>query len=365
MVKDTNIRSLMREHLLGIEAYAGVQPPEVLAERIGVHVDQIIKLDANENPYGPSPKVAGVLAGYNGYPVYPDPQQRRIRQVIAGYVGTTPEHIVAGSGSDELIDLLIRLFIDPGDVLIQCTPTFGMYESFARVCGAELISIPRDGHFDLDIPSICEAANKGSKMIFIPSPNNPTGNLVTEVAVRELLDSGIMVVVDEAYYEFSGSTVALMVDKYPNLIVLRTFSKWAGLASLRIGYGVMHPIVAERLMAIKPPYNITAASELALIASLDDKELLLSRVGKLVQSRENLFKELGDIKGLTPFPSKANFILCHVSNGKGSWLYNELAKRGVFVRYYGKPPIEDYLRISIGLPDQNQALLTILKKTLL
>jgi len=174
-----------------------------------------------------------------------------------------------------------------------------------------------------------------------------------------------MVVVDEAYYEFSGSTVALMVDKYPNLIVLRTFSKWAGLASLRIGYGVMHPIVAERLMAIKPPYNITAASELALIASLDDKELLLSRVGKLVQSRENLFKELGDIKGLTPFPSKANFILCHVSNGKGSWLYNELAKRGVFVRYYGKPPIEDYLRISIGLPDQNQALLTILKKTLL
>ena len=364
MPKPTDIRSLMRSHLLDMEPYEGVDPPEVLAQRAGVPADRVIKLDANENPYGPSPKVVEALAHYKAYPIYPDPQQRRVREAIAEYAATTADRVVAGVGSDEIIDLLMRLFLEPGDDVVQCTPTFGMYASFAQVCGAKLISVPRDELFDIDVTGIREAANQGAKMLFIPSPNNPTGNMVSEAVVRELLDTGMVVVVDEAYYEFAGSTVATLVPAYSNLVVLRTFSKWAGLASLRLGYGIMDPVVAERLMTIKPPYNITVASELALLASLEDSDLLLSRVKALVQAREELSQRLAEFKELIPWPSNANFILCRGPQGRGSWLYNELAKRGVFVRYYSTPPIEDFIRISVGLPEQNEALVTALREIL-
>lgn len=362
MAKFTDIRHMMRSHLVDMEPYEGVDPPEVLAQRAGVPAERIVKLNANENPYGPSPKVAVALAQYKNYPIYPDPQQRRVREAIAEYTDTTPDRVVAGLGSDELIDLLMRLFLESGDGVIQCPPTFGMYASFARVCGARIVSVPRNEAFDIDVPAIQAAAKQGAKMVFIPSPNNPTGNLVSEVGVRNLLDTGMVVVVDEAYYEFSGSTMTPLVPAYPNLVVLRTFSKWAGLASLRIGYGIMDPVVAERLMTIKPPYNITIASELALFASLDDRDLLLSRVDALVAGREELLQRLAKFRDLTTWPSSGNFILCRGPKGKGDWIYHELAKRGVFVRYYSTDPIEDCFRVSVGLPSQHDDLINALRE---
>ena len=364
MAKRNDIRSLMRPHLLDMEPYEGVDPPELLAQWAGIPVERIVKLNGNENPYGPSPKVVKALAEYTDYHIYPDPQQRRVREALAEYSATTPDQVVAGVGSDELIDLLMRLFLEPGDGVVLCTPTFGMYASFAQVNGGRLIEVPRDGGFNIDMPGVRKAAEQGGKMAFIASPDNPTGNLVSEATVRELLDTGMLVVVDEAYYEFAGSTVASLVPDYSNLVVLRTLSKWAGLASLRLGYGIMDPVVAERLMTVKPPYNITIASELALFASLTDKELLLSRVQALIQAREELFHQLAEFKGLTPLPSHANFILCRGSQGKGQWLYEELAKRGVFIRYYSAPPLQDSIRTSVGLPEQNRALVGALQEIL-
>ena len=362
MPKRNDIRSLMRPHLLDMQSYEGVDPPELLAQRAGIPVERIVKLNGNENPYGPSPKVVKALAEYTEYHIYPDPQQRRVREALAEYVGTTPDRVVAGVGSDELIDLLMRLFLEPGDGVVQCAPTFGMYASFAQVNGGRLMEVPRDQGFDVDVPGVRKAAEQGAKMTFIASPNNPTGNLVSEATVRELLDTGMLVVVDEAYYEFAGSTVEPLVGEYSNLVVLRTLSKWAGLASLRLGYGIMDPAVAERMMTIKPPYNITIASELALFASLADKELLLSRVRALTGAREELFQQLAEFKELTPLPSRANFILCRGPEGKGQWLYEELANRGVFVRYYSAPPLQDSIRTSVGLPEENRALVGALQE---
>ena len=364
MPKRNDIRSLMRPHLLDMQSYEGVDPPELLAQRAGIPVERIVKLNGNENPYGPSPKVVKALAEYTEYHIYPDPQQRRAREALAEYVGTTPDRVVAGVGSDELIDLLMRLFLEPGDGVVLCTPTFGMYASFAQVNGARLMEVPRDQGFDIDVPGVRKAVEQGAKMTFIASPNNPTGNLVSEATVRELLDTGMLVVVDEAYYEFAGSTVEPLVGEYSNLVVLRTLSKWAGLASLRLGYGIMDPVVAERMMTVKPPYNITIASELALFASLADKELLLSRVRALTGAREELFQQLAKFKELTPVPSRANFILCRGPEGKGQWLYEELANRGVFVRYYRDPPLQDSIRTSVGLPEQNRALVGALREIL-
>lgn len=362
MPKRKDIRSLMRPHLLGIQPYEGVDPPELLAQRSGIPIERIVKLNGNENPYGPSPKVMKALAEYTEYHIYPDPQQRRVREALSEYVGTTPDRVVAGVGSDEIIDLLMRLFLKPGDGVVLCTPTFGMYASFAQVNEGRLVEVPRDHWFDIDVSGVRKAAEQGAKMTFIASPNNPSGNLVSETVVRELLETDLLVVVDEAYYEFAGATVAPLVGEYSNLVVLRTLSKWAGLASLRLGYGIMDPAVAECMMTVKPPYNITIASELALFASLADKELLLSRVRAITEAREELIKELAKFKELTPVPSHANFVLCRAPEGKGQWIYEELANRGVFVRYYSAPPLQDSIRTSVGLPEENRALLSALQE---
>ncbi|MSQ21951.1 MAG: histidinol-phosphate transaminase [Dehalococcoidia bacterium] len=354
----------MLPHMLDAVPYAAVDPPSVLAARAGLAEDDIAKLDANENPYGPSPKVAEALASYKGYHIYPDPQQRRIREALAAYAGTTPDRIVAGVGSDELIDLLLRLFVAPGDRVIDCVPTFGMYASFVSVVGGELVSVPRTKTFDVDIEAIRKEARQGAKVIFLASPNNPSGNLLSEATLRQLLSLDLLVVVDEAYYEFAGATLAHLIPQHSNLVVLRTFSKWAGLAGMRLGYGIMDPAVAERLMVIKPPYNLSVAAEIALLASLDDKALLLSRVQSIVAERDSLFARLRRIPGLVPLPSRANFILCRLAKGQGHRVYQELAKRGIFVRYYDTDLLRDYIRLSVGLPQQNKALVEALQMIL-
>ncbi|MFH1140964.1 MAG: histidinol-phosphate transaminase [Chloroflexota bacterium] len=364
MPKTKDIRSLMLPHMLDAIPYAAVDPPSVLAARAGIPEDDIAKLDANENPYGPSPKVAEALASYKGYHIYPDPQQRRVREVLASYADTTPERIVSGVGSDELIDLLLRLFVAPGDRVINCVPTFGMYASFVSVVGGELVPVLRSETFDVDMEGIRKAARKGAKVIFLASPNNPTGNLVAEATVRQLLELDMVVVVDEAYYEFASTTLAPLVPQYSNLVVLRTFSKWAGLAGIRLGYGIMDPVIAERLMVVKPPYNLSVAAEVALLASLDDKALLLSRVQSIVAERESLFAHLRQIPGLVPLPSRANFILCRLPRGQGHRVYQELARRGIFVRYYDMPLLRDYIRVSVGLPHQSKALVEALQTIL-
>ncbi|MBI4338359.1 MAG: histidinol-phosphate transaminase [Chloroflexi bacterium] len=364
MNERTDIRRLMRPHLVEAEPYAAIDPPEVLARMAGIPEEQIIKLDGNENLYGASPGVQQALASCRTYHIYPDPQQRRVRHALAEYAGTTPDRVVAGAGSDELIDLLLRLFVGPGDRVIQSVPTFAMYATFTHLVGGTMVSVPRDETFDLDLEAIGREARQGAKVLFLTSPNNPTGNLVSQETVQESLKMGLVVVVDEAYYEFAGSTVASLVPEHNNLVVLRSFSKWAGLAGLRIGYGLMDPAVAERLLVIKPPYNITVASEIALLASLQDRELLLSRVKSLVEERDRLFVELGRFPQLTPVPSSANFILCRLRQGKGRSLYGELARRGIFVRYYDTPLLRDYIRVSVGLAHHNRALVSALQAIL-
>ncbi|MEE8443580.1 MAG: histidinol-phosphate transaminase [Dehalococcoidia bacterium] len=364
MTSPKDIRSLMLPRLLDMVAYDAIDPPEVLARQAGIPEDQVIKLDGNENLYGASPKVAEALARYGDYHIYSDPQQRRVREALASYAGTTMDRVVAGTGSDELIDLLLRLFVGPGERVIQCVPGFGMYGSFTYLVGGEVVSVPLSESFDIDVGSIREAAQDGGKILFLTSPNNPTGNLISETTIRQLLELNLLVVVDEAYFEFSGSTVAHLVPEYSNLVVLRTFSKWAGLAGMRMGYGIMDTAVADRLLVIKAPYNLTVATEVALLASLEDKELLLSRVRTIVEERDRLFAQLEKMNGLTPLPSHANFILCRMQGGGASRVYQELAARGIFIRYYNNPLLRDYIRLSVGLPHHNRAVVEALQAIL-
>jgi histidinol-phosphate aminotransferase len=360
MAKDRDALSLVRPHLLQVKAYAAAEPPEALAERAGVHEADIVKLNANENPYGASPHVQRALANLGRVPIYPDPEQTAVRQALGRYVGIGPEHIVAGNGSDEIIDLLFRVFLAPGDALINCTPTFGMYSFTAHVNDVRVVEAPRGDRFEVDTAAVLKAAGEGAKAVVLASPNNPTGNNTPLDAVERLLHAGVMVIIDEAYQEFGGESAVSLVAEHPNLAVLRTLSKWAALAGLRVGYGVMGTELTELLMRIKPPYSVSQAAEAALLASLKDVVLLREWVGMMVEERERMSEMLASVPGVQPWPSSANFILCQLPEGRGQAVYEGLARRGVFVRYFSHPRLRDCVRISVGLPQHTDRLMEAL-----
>ncbi len=360
----SRIEDFVRPHLRNIETYEAVDPSEVLAKEAGVSLDEVIKLNGNENPYGCSERVVDAVASLRSFHIYPDPQQRTMREALSKYVGLGPDYIVAGSGCDEIIDLLLRLFLEPGDEVLECNPTFGMYAFSTRICGGKIKSVPRNKVFDVDVDGVKMALGKNTKMIFIASPNNPTGNLTSEGDIRSILETGIVVVVDETYYEFSKATLAHLVPQYDNLVVLRSLSKWAGLAGLRIGYGIMSASLVRHLIDIKPPYNVNAAAEVALLASLEDAPLLLQRVESIIKERNRFYAELQKVEGVLAYPSYGNFILCQFNPGKGYQVYKDLAKRGIFVRYFNTSRLQSSMRISIGTEEQMDKVMSVLRETM-
>lgn len=359
-----DIAGLVLEHLREPQGYDGVRSLEAMAAESGIPSDKIIRLNGNENSFGPSPKVSRALADFDQYNRYPDPDQRALRESLGSYLGVDPEHIVVGNGSDELIDLITRLFVGPGDNVIEPTPTFGMYRFSARLVNAEVVSVPRHNDFEIDVNSIGQVVDQNTKVIFIASPNNPTGNLASESQVLALLKLGAIVVVDEAYFEYCGQTSMALLSDHPNLIVLRTFSKWAGLAGLRVGLGVMDPAVSKLMMTIKPPYNLNRAAEVALLASLKDLDLLMGRIEPVIHERERLSSLLKGIPEVTPIPSRTNFMMVRLPEGRGMEIYQALARQGVFVRYYDNEEMKDCLRVSIGMPSESDGFVDALIKVL-
>jgi histidinol-phosphate aminotransferase len=357
-----DIKKYMRKHLAGFGRYSASTSPETLAGKVDVPVDKIVKLDANENPYGCSPRVAAALAANPDFNIYPDDGQQSLRELLAGYAGADASRIVAGGGSNQLIDLLVRLFVEPGEEVINCVPTFDIYRFSTEIAGGKVVNVTRGEDYAVDVGKVQAAVTPKTKLIFLASPNNPTGNVTPEQAIVKLLGTGLPVVLDEAYYEFSGQTMVPQVEKYPNLIVLRTFSKWAGLAGLRVGYGIFPPAVADSLMAIKVPYNVNLAAIIAVRESLQDLGYLQGMVQAIIQERNRLYAELSEITWLKPFPSQANFIYCRVLEGDARRLYLDLQQRGILVRYFDNPLLANGIRISVGKPEQTDALLDALRK---
>ncbi len=400
---------LFRPELTTMQPYVPIHPFEVVSQRLGRAPELIVKLDANENPYGPSPRAVEAMAGYPWLHIYPDPQSTELRAALAEYAGVPAECILAGHGADELIDLLGRLLLSPGDAMIDCPPTFGMYAFCAAVNGACLINVPRRADFSIDVDAIERIAapepasgyddfgwldavtvdcGEGSrhgedayrepsrrdsinerygyprpKLLFLCSPNNPDGGLLPAADLERLLRLPLVVVVDEAYIEFAraGASYIDWVASHANLVVLRTFSKWAGLGGLRVGYGVFPPAILEQLWKIKQPYNVNVAGSRAAIASLADRDYLLGNVAKLVAEREQLCAELARFDFLQPAPgSQSNFILCQVLGRDARQLKLDLEQQGVLVRHFAKPGVANCIRVSVGRPVDTDALLAAL-----
>lgn len=354
------IENLMRPHMAKFTTYHGVDPSEKLAEDAGIKPEDVIRLNANENPYGALPEVSAALKDIPLH-LYPDPNQRRLRQALSKYTGQPVERIIAGAGGDEIIDLLMRLFVDSGQIVLDCEPTFGMYSFAARLADAEIASIPRNGNWDLDTPAMLNAIDDRARIVFLASPNNPTGNLLTESDARALLETGVIVCVDETYYEFSNSSLSRLLEEYENLVILRSFSKWAGIAGLRVGYAIASEKLISHLMDIKQPYNINIAGETAVLTALANRELLLERASSLVSQRKRIEEWIDGTDGISFYPSEGNFLLCRFDHLSAEDAYVGLAKHGIFVRRFPQSVLEHSLRISAGTPEQTDRLIDALQ----
>lgn len=361
----------IRSHLEALPPYTPIEPFEVLSARLGRAPNEIIKLDANENPYGPSPRARQALAALEFPHIYPDPESRALRETLAEFTGLRMENLMAGAGADELIDLLLRVFIEPGDCVLNCPPSFGMYPFDTRLNAGRLVEIPRKPDFSLDLNGIREAVREYSpKILFLAAPNNPDGSMPPPATIESLLSLPLMVVLDEAYIEFSGqgrlgenATWLGKVLDYENLVVLRTFSKWAGLAGLRVGYGAFPGWLMPALWKSKQPYNINVAASQAAMASLEEIEYLEEIVARLRQERERLYGMLQDISWLQPYPTQSNYILCKVLSGDAAQLKADLAAHyGILVRYFNTPGLQDHIRISAGRPTDTDALMEALMR---
>ena len=356
------LKNLIRPDIADMAPYTPIVPFDVLSQRLGIPAEDIIKLDANENPYGPSPRIYQALADETYYHIYPDPDSTSLRQALSQYTGIDATHIVAGHGADELIDLLIRLFVAPGDAVINCPPTFGMYRFDTELNAGRVIDIERNEDFSLDTQKSVDIVTSRSniKILFVTSPNNPDGGMLDDACLRRLLQLPLIVVLDEAYIEFAGESRADWVLEHENLIVLRTFSKWAGLAGLRVGYGIFPHWILSHLLKIKQPYNVNLAGATAALASLSDVCQLQENVQKVVEERGRLYQALQAFDFLEPYPSNANFILARVINRSAAALKTMLAERGILIRYFDTPRLHNHVRISVGTPSQTSALLETL-----
>lgn len=357
----------VRPDIAQMEGYTPILPFEVLSQRLGRDPQDIVKLDANENPYGPSPKALEALASGKYFHIYPDPESTELRDALSAYTGVTRDRLLAGMGADELIDLVLRVVLQPGDVVVDCPPSFGMYPFSTAVNSGKYVKVWRNKDFSLNVEALEQTVTEqNGKILILCSPNNPDGSTLNDETLRRLLKLPVLVLLDEAYADFAeydGYRSHLdWVLEYDNLAVLRTFSKLAGLAGLRVGYGAFPEWLLPHMWKIKQPYNINVAASLAALASLDDKTWLEEKMQALVAERQRMSQELAQIPYLEPYPSQSNFILCRVLGRNAGQLKRDLEQAGILVRYFNKPGLDNCIRISAGRPEETDRLLTALRE---
>ncbi len=330
----------------------------------------VVRLDWNESPYPLTPGAQEVLATWGRANRYPDYQQTPLREALASYVGVDATRIVPGAGLDDVINTLAMLFIEPGTETIISDPTFGVYRSLFSLHGAEVINVPLGPapDFKLDVDGIIKSVNEKTRLIMLCNPNNPTGHLLPGEDIEKIVDNvPCPVAIDEAYAEFAGIDHLDLVNSRENVIALRTLSKFAGLAGMRVGYGIFPEALVPYLARVTPAFaNVSALSAEVAIASLEDLDLLKANRDKLVVERTRVTAALDELPGVTAYPSSTNFVLFRLPVEDSTIVLDGLTERNVFVRRYGTTGwgLHDCLRVSIGLPEENDAFLEALQDVL-
>ncbi len=373
---------------LGDEPTAGAVDPEAIEQfaptwvrgaapykedhlELASAMDGVARMMSNESPFAPSERVLAAIveaakAG-NRYPT----SARELREKLAKRNDVQPDGVVLGAGATEIIDLVIRTFVAPGEEVLISVPTFSMYEARTRVVGGIPVLVPMTGEA-FDIPAILRSVTERTKVLFLCTPNNPTGNNLDEATVRRVLALGMPTVLDEAYYEFGGQdpyaraeTLARLTAEFPNAIIIRTFSKAFGLAGLRLGYALAHPVVAKLMARAKLPWNVSILTLAAASAALDDEAEQIERLATLRRGRAYLERELGRVAGVRVLPTDGNFVLCDAGGTgmTGDAIVKAMLTDGVFVRTLGTHHLgPGYFRVSVGSNDENARCVTSFRK---
>lgn len=337
-----------------LDALPEYTPAHVLDPR------SVIKLDSNENPYGPSPRVLKALADARTWQYYAG--QDELQRALAEYAGVGVEHIIVTNGGDEAIDLILRATLEPGDVVIDAPPSFEMYRIFALANRGRVVSVERREDFSLDVEAVRRICiQEHARVICVARPNNPDGGLMPRSELERLLQLPAVIMLDEAYFEYAGQTAVDLLAQYPNLALVRTFSKWAGLAGLRIGYVIASAELTDALHRLRAPYNVNAAGLIAGLESLRDAAYLMAQVHEALGERERMRAALEQTGWLAPLPSATNFLLVRVLDRDPITVKRALAECGILIRAFKSPRLQNYIRISIGAPEQNRAVMDALR----
>jgi histidinol-phosphate aminotransferase len=299
---------------------------------------------------------------------YPDPSATDLREQLADYVGVDADQIICGCGSDEIMSMLNQTFINPGDVVISHAPSFSMYQIWSVIGGADFIWVPDNDDLYPDVENIINTAKlKNAKLIYLCSPNNPTGSLLPRHDVIDILEeTNALVILDEAYIEFKKEgDLTDIVNEYNNVIVLRTLSKAFGLAGIRCGYAVGPKPLIDMMYKVKSPYNLNKLTQAAAVIALKHRDMLLKNVEILNSERQRLYEFLKGLKGVTRvYPTASNFIYFEVPDGAP--LYDALLDEGILVKYLKHDVSDDvdHIRLTVGSPEENDAVIKVLKRSL-
>jgi len=350
-----------------IPEYVAGKSKEEIAREYGTA--NPIKLASNENPLGPSPKALAVVTRtMQDAHLYPDPDSRALRAAASRFFGCEPERIIAGNGSDEIIDFLCRAYLTREDEVIIPSCTFSYYRIASLACGAKVVPASMKEH-RIDAGSILDAVSFRTKIIFVANPNNPTGTYLKAgelMSLAEAVPPQVMLVVDEAYGAFARNKDFLsairLTEKHPNLVTVHTLSKSHGLAGLRIGFGIAARPVMDTLLRIKPPFNVNFLAQKAGEAALSDAAFLEQTLANTWESLDFLYASFERI-GLAYIPSQTNFVLVKIGS-RARTVYEELLKKGIITRFMTNIGLDEYIRVSVGLPGENQAFIAALSEVL-
>ena len=356
-----------------MDSYVPGRSQDEIAQDFNLKKEDIIKLGSNENPWGPSPKAMEAIKDeIKAINRYPESQLHELVSEIAKYSGVDDSQvIIGGDGADEIIDVLAKTFIDEGDEFIVPLPSYMYYEYLLKQYGANPVYARWDlDENKLDVDSIFDAISDKTKMMFLCTPNNPTGTLIDKEVLADIASKNpeILIVVDEAYFEYSEVTNKDLINEFDNIFIIRTMSKVLGLAGMRIGYGLACAEIIEYMHRIKPVFSLTRLSFVAALNTFRDKAYIEASIKKGIESRQYLYDEVSKIDGLNVFPSKSNFMLINVKDTgfTASELALELMKKGIIVRDCTsfKGLDEYWIRISICTLDEDKKFIEILKEVL-
>ena len=345
-MSEFNINNIIRDNVKGLKPYSSARD-EYVSDGT-----QMIFLDANENPFD------------NGVNRYPDPQQRNLKAVLSEQKGVSVKNMLLGNGSDEVLDLIFRAFCEPNkDNIVSLPPTYGMYKVLSDINAVENREVLLTKDFELDVDGILGVIDENSKIIFICSPNNPTGNSFDETAILKLLNKFAgLIVIDEAYIDFSAKKSWLKrLGEFPNLIITQTLSKAYGMAGIRLGLCFASQEIIAILNKIKPPYNVNELTQKRALEQVIKIELLKSEVAEILKQKSALLKVLNQVNFIKKiYPSDANFVLVKVDDANKR--YGQLLEKGIVIRNRTTQPLcENSLRFTIGTNEENLKLISVLK----